>query len=137
MNIFDPVLAPQNSILRPAEPTLPSLVQALGPVRLVPVPVLQESYPPLAFAAITIASAATIGSNMVDVQNGTMSKTQAVVNGLAKGTAASLILSLTDRKSLVGIGMTAAALAGAGYLIDTIMKKGPEAPCASRGTDAP
>ncbi|WP_035239125.1 hypothetical protein [Desulfobacter vibrioformis] len=132
MNSFDPVLAPQNSILRPAESTLPSLSQAFGPV-----PVPRESYPPLALAAITIASAATIGSNMVDVQNGTMSKTQAVLNGLAKGTAASLILSLTGRKSLVDIGMTAAALAGAGYLIDTIMKKGPEAPCATRGTDAP
>ncbi|MGD9824366.1 hypothetical protein, partial [Desulfobacter sp.] len=106
---------------------------------LAPIPVPRDTYTPLEFAAITItiASAATIGSNMVDVHNGTMSKAQAVVNGLAKGTAASLILSLTDKKTLVDIGITAAALAGAGYLIDKIMKKGPDASCNSRGTDAP
>ena len=131
MNIFDPVLAPQDPALRPVGPILPSMVQVPGPVMLAPIPVPQDSYTPLEFAAITItiASAATIGSNMVDVQNGTMSKTQAVVNGLAKGSAASLILSLADKKSLVDIGITAVALAGAGYLIDKIMKKGPDASC--------
>jgi hypothetical protein len=139
MNLFDPVLAPQDPALRPAEPTLLSMVQVPGPVMLAPIPVPQDTYTPLEFAAITItiASAATIGSNMVDVHNGTMTRTQAVVNGLVKGSAASLILSLTDKKSLVDIGMTAAALAGAGYLIDKIMKKGPDASCAPRGTDAP
>jgi hypothetical protein len=74
---------------------------------------------------------------MADVQNGTMSKTRAVVNGLAKGTAASVILSLTDKKSLVDIGITAAALAGAGYLIDKVMKKGPDVLCDSRETETP
>ena len=106
---------------------------------LAPIPVPQDTYSPLEFAAITItlASAATIGSNMVDVRNGTMTRTKAVVNGIAKGTAASLILSLTDKKSLADIGITAAALAGAGYLIDTIMKKGPDALRDTRETDAP
>ena len=138
MNIFDPILAPQNPPFLPEEPALLSMVQVPGPVILAPVPVPQDTYPPLEFAAITvtIASAATIGSNIADVQNGTMSKTQAVVNGLAKGTAASLILSLTDKKSLVDNGITAAALAGAGYLIDKIMKKGPDTSCAPRGTEA-
>jgi len=127
MNIFDPVSGLQNSVVQPGEPTLLSMVQVPGPVMLAPVPIPQDTYTPLEFAAVTIAiaSAATIGSNMVDVQNGTMSKTRAVVNGLAKGTAASLILSLTDKKSLADIGITAAALAGAGYLIDKVMKKGP------------
>lgn len=136
MNIFNPVLVPQESV---AQPTLLSMVQAPGPVMLAPVPVPQDTYPPWEFAALTIAlaSAATIGANVADVQNGTMSKTQAVVNGLAKGTAASVILSLTDKKSLADIGITAAALAGAGYFIDKIMKKGPDASCAPRGTEAP
>lgn len=138
MNIFDPVLAPQNPILRPVEPSLPTMAQVPGPGMLMPVPVPQDAYTPLEFAAITItiASAATIGSNMVDVHNGTLSKSQAIINGLAKGTAASVILSLTDKKSLVDIGITAAALAGAGYLIDKIMKKGPDDLCEPRVTDA-
>jgi|GEM_PF-4144799 len=139
MNIFDPVSGVQNSVVQPGEPTLLSMVQVPGPVMLAPVPIPQDTYTPLEFAAVTIAiaSAATIGSNMVDVQNGTMSKTRAVVNGLAKGTAASLILSLTDKKSLADIGITAAALAGAGYLIDKVMKKGPDALCDSRETETP
>nr|WP_320189932.1 hypothetical protein [uncultured Desulfobacter sp.] len=139
MNIFDPVLGPQDSEVQPAEPTLRSMVQVPGPVMLAPVPIPQDTYSPLEFAAVTIAiaSAATIGSNMVDVQNGTMSITQSLVNGLVKGTAASLILSLTDKKSLENIGITAAALAGAGYLIDKVMKKGPDALCESRETETP
>jgi len=138
MNIFDPVLTPQNPAPPSAEPILPSTVQAPGPVMFAPIPVPQDTYTPFEFAAITItiASAATIGSNMVDVRNGSMSKTKAVVNGLIKGSAASLILSLTDKKSLVDIGITAATLAGAGYVIDNLMKKGPDASCDPPGTDA-
>lgn len=128
MNIFDPVLGPQDSV-----------GQVPNPVMLAPVLIPRDTYSPLEFAAITIAiaSAATIGSNMADVQNGTMSKTRAVVNGLVKGTTASLILSLTDKKNLADIGMTAAALAGAGYLIDKVMKKGPDTLCDSRETETP
>ncbi len=101
MNIFDPVLGSQNSVLQSAEPTLRPMIQVPKPVMLAPVPIPQDTYTPLEFAAVTIAiaSAATIGSNMVDVQNGSMGKTRAVVNGLVKGTAASLILSLTPKKA--------------------------------------
>lgn len=139
MNIFDPVLGTQDPVTQPAAPTLRSMVQVPGPVMFAPVPIPQDAYTPLEFAAVTIAvaSAATIGSNMVDVQNGTMSKSRAVVNGLLKGTAASLILSLTDKKSLADIGITAAALAGAGYLIDKAMKKGPDTICDTRETETP
>lgn len=139
MNIFDPVLAPQDSQVQPAAPTLGSMGQVPGPVMFVPVPIPQDTYSPLEFVALTIviASAATIGSNMVDVQNGTMSKKRAMANGLVKGTAASLILSLTEKKSLADIGITAAALAGAGYLIDKVMKKGPNTLCDSRETETP
>ncbi|PIE62562.1 MAG: hypothetical protein CSA25_04495 [Desulfobacter postgatei] len=139
MKIFDPVLAPQNPAPQPEVPTLLPLAQQPGSVMLAPIPVPQDTYTPLEFAAITIclASAATIGANMVDVQNGTMSKTQAVVNGLAKGAAASVILSLTDKKSLVDIGITAAALAGTGYAIDKLMKKGLDVLCDLRETEAP
>ncbi|WP_320041866.1 hypothetical protein [uncultured Desulfobacter sp.] len=139
MKIFDLVLGPQESVVQSAEPTLRSMVQVPGPPMFAPIPIPQDAYTPLEFAAVTIAvaSAATIGSNMVDVQNGTMSKPRAVVNGLLKGTAASLILSLTDKKSLVDIGITAAALAGAGYLIDKAMKKGPDTICEPRETETP
>jgi len=139
MNIFDPVLESQVSVPQPVASTPQSMVQVPGPVMLAPVPIPQDTYTPLEFAAVTIAiaSAATIGSNMADVQNGTMSITRAVVNGLAKGTAASVILSLSDKKSLTDIGITAVALAGAGYLIDKVMKKGPDAPCDSRETETP
>lgn len=139
MNIFDPILAPQNPTLRSEAPTLVSMVQVPGPVMFAPIPVPRDTYTPLEFAAviITLASAATIGSNIVDVQNGTMSKTRAVINGLAKGTAASLILSLTDKKSWGDVGITAAALAGVGYLIDKLMKKDPDDLCDPRETQAP
>jgi len=42
MNIFDPVLAPQNPALRPEESALLSMVQVPGPVMLAPVSVPQE-----------------------------------------------------------------------------------------------
>lgn len=98
-----------------------------GPVSgiLRPAPIPEEQFTPLGFmaATLTIASAATIGANMVEVDNGTMTKCQAVVNGVAKGTAASVILSLTPKKTVLDIALTAAALAGTGYAIDRIMKK--------------
>nr|WP_319490399.1 hypothetical protein [uncultured Desulfobacter sp.] len=139
MNIFDPILGVQDSVTQPAEPAFGAMDQVPGPPMFAPIPIPQDAYTPLEFAAVTIAvaSAATIGSNMVDVQNGTMSKPRAVINGLLKGTAASLILSLTDKKSLVDIGITAAALAGAGYLIDKAMKKGPDTICDTRETETP
>ena len=88
-------------------------------------------------ATLTIASAATIGSNMVDVKNGTMGTRTAVINGLAKGAAASLILSLTPKDSTVQVGLTAAALAGAGYMIDRSMKKNRQDICEIQEPAAP
>ena len=72
---------------------------------------------------LTIASAVTIGSNMVDVQNGSMTMPQAVLNGVVKGTAATLILDATARSTVLQVAMAAGVLAGAGYLIDSAMKK--------------
>ncbi len=74
-------------------------------------------------ATLTIASAATIGSNLVDVRNGSMSLPQAVVNGLVKGVAVSYIVSRTTRSTTVEVLLAAGFLAGAGYLIDTKMRK--------------
>ncbi len=105
-----------------------ALTPAPGPF-FAPIPIPQDTYTPLEFAAATlaIASAATIGANMVDVQNNTMTGTKAVVNGIAKGAAATVILSLTPKKTVWEIALTAAALAGAGYAIDRAMKPKPHA----------
>ena len=131
MNIQPPVQVPTRQPLRAAGTAFVPVTQTSGPALFAPIPIPQEQFPTWEFAAITvtIASAATIGANMVDVQNGTLSKSAAVVNGLAKGAAATVILSLTEKKTLLDIGLTAAALAGAGYMIDRIMKKAPEASC--------
>jgi len=72
---------------------------------------------------LTIASAVTIGSNMVDVQNGSMTMPQALLNGVAKGSAATLILNSTARNTTLQVVMAAGVLASAGYLIDSAMKK--------------
>ncbi len=72
---------------------------------------------------LTVASAASIGSNLVDVRNGSMTMGQAVANGMAKGAAVSLILSSTVRSNALQIGLAAGILAGAGYMIDSVMKK--------------
>ena len=74
-------------------------------------------------ATLTIASAASIGSNLVDVKNGTLSLPLALLNGVAKGAAASYILSKTTRSTTGEILVAAGFLAGAAYLIDAKMKK--------------
>jgi ABC-type thiamin/hydroxymethylpyrimidine transport system permease subunit len=78
---------------------------------------------------LTIASAVTIGSNMVDVQNGSMTMPQALLNGVAKGTAATLILNVTARSTTLQVAMAAGILASAGYLIDSAMKKNKQELC--------
>ena len=90
-----------------------------------PIPIPADRYSPLGFGAatLTIASAATIGANMVDVHNGAMTPPQAVANGIAKGVLATVILSVTPKKSTLDVLVTAAALAGAGYAVDRMMKK--------------
>lgn len=74
-------------------------------------------------ATLTIASAASIGSNLVDVRNGTLSLSLALLNGVAKGAAASYIFSKTTRSTTGEILVAAGFLAGAAYLIDAKMKK--------------
>ncbi len=95
-----------------------------------PVPVTLDTALPQRFSTVgqvssslTIASAVAIGSNMVDVRNGGMSLSQAVVNGVVKGAAATLIINNTTRNSTLGVVLAAGVLAGAGYVIDTVMKK--------------
>ena len=88
-------------------------------------------------ATLTIASALSIGSNMVDVRNGAMTTGQAVLNGVAKGTAASLIIAETSRSTTLQVVMAAAVLGSAGFLIDTAMKKNKEELCRIEVSPAP
>ena len=71
---------------------------------------------------LTLASALAIGANMVNVRNGTMSISGAFVNGLVKGTAASLIMSATIPSTPQKVALVAGFLAGAGFLIDSNMQ---------------
>ena len=121
-----------------APPSL-SLVRIPGPLMARPIPVPQDQYTPLGFiaATLTIASAATIGANLVDVRNGTMSKGGAVVNGLVKGAVVTMILSLSDKNTPLGIGLTATGLACAGYVIDRTMKKNRDKICEVPLNDHP
>ncbi len=80
-------------------------------------------------STLTIASAVSIGSNMVDVKNGGMTFAEAVANGLVKGTAATIIINATARSTALQVGLAAAVLAGAGYTIDTLMKKSKQELC--------
>jgi len=98
---------------------------------LAPIPVSADQFSSAGFmtATLIIASAASIGGNMVDVKNGTMTQSQAVVNGVVKGAAASVVMAFTPKKNIVDIALTAAALAGTGYAIDRIMKKNKDEIC--------
>jgi uncharacterized membrane protein YebE (DUF533 family) len=80
-------------------------------------------------STLTIASAVSIGSNMLDVQNGSMTIPQALLNGVAKGTAATLVLNATARSTVLQVIIAAGTLAGAGYLIDSSMKKNKQELC--------
>lgn len=70
-----------------------------------------------------IASAMSIGSNWVEVHRGMLTPTQAVVNGLVKGVAATMIIQATRRSTPLQVVLAASVLAGAGYMIDAAMKK--------------
>ncbi|PIE73553.1 MAG: hypothetical protein CSA20_02520 [Deltaproteobacteria bacterium] len=76
---------------------------------------------------LTLASAVSIGSNMIEVQRGTMPLSRAVFNGVAKGAAAALIVQTISRSSVLQVALAASVLASAGYVIDTIMKPQPAA----------
>jgi hypothetical protein len=76
-----------------------------------------------------LASAMSIGSNWVDVRRGALTPGQAVVNGLAKGVAATLIIQITSRSTPLQIALAASVLAGTGYLIDATMKKSKDELC--------
>jgi hypothetical protein len=87
-----------------------------------PVNPVQQTYAPVSLAGtLIIASALSIGSNMVDVQNGAMTFPGAVANGFAKGMAATLILNATPRETAVDTVITVGILATAGYMIDQVM----------------
>ena len=81
-------------------------------------------------SALSLSSAVSIGSNWVDVRNGAMTPAQAFLNGVAKGAAAILILKETTRSTPLQIVMAAGVLAGAGFLIDSAMKKNRRELCA-------
>ena len=53
----------------------------------------------------------------------------AVLNGVVKGTAATLILNATARSTVLQVAMAVGVLAGAGYLIDSSMKKNKQELC--------
>jgi hypothetical protein len=71
---------------------------------------------------LTVASALSIGSNLVEVRRGRMTLPGAVLNGLVKGAAASLILAGTRRTTAPQVVLAAVVLGGAGFLIDSAMK---------------
>ena len=72
---------------------------------------------------LTIASALSIGSNMVDVKTRRITVPLAILNAAAKGVAATVILNSTARTTPFQVVMVAGILAGTGFLIDTVMKK--------------
>nr|WP_321465115.1 hypothetical protein [uncultured Desulfobulbus sp.] len=103
-------------------------------------PILMREPTPLfggMVGALTIASAVSIGSNWVDVRNGAMIPAQAVLNGMAKGAAATLILKATSRSTPLQIALAATVLAAAGYMIDATMKKSKRELCAVDATVKP
>ena len=111
--------------------------QSYYPMNAVPQPPVTPTQVPLpamttigtVTSTLTLASAMAIGANMVDVRNGTMSMSGAVLNGLVKGTAASLIMSATLRSTPQAVAIVAGMLAGAGFFIDSKMKKKKEKLC--------
>lgn len=84
-------------------------------------------------STLGIASAVSIGSNWRDVRHGAMTPAQAVLNGVAKGAAATLILRATSRSTPLHIVLAMGVLAGAGFLIDSAMKKDKRELCAIAG----
>jgi hypothetical protein len=87
-----------------------------------PVNPVQQACAPVSLAeTLVIASALSIGSNMVDVQKGAMALPRAITNGFAKGMAATLILNTTSRETTVDTVITVGILATAGYMIDQAM----------------
>ncbi len=112
----------QTSINVPVPPQVsPGPLQPAGQPVVVPAP--QFSQTGTLITTLTIASALSIGSNMADVKNKKMSISQAVLNAAAKGVAATIILNATARSTALQVVTTAGILAGAGFLIDTVMKK--------------
>jgi hypothetical protein len=99
----------------------------MDPRAFMAIPPAQNPAPqPAASAAVattlTVASALSIGSNLVEVRRGRMTLPGAVLNGLVKGAAASLILAGTRRTTVPQVVLAAVVLGGAGFLIDSTMK---------------
>ena len=70
---------------------------------------------------ILLAGSMAIGANMSDVKQGTMSPGMAVLNGLAKGAASTLIFSAATRLSASSVVLAAGALAATGFAINHFM----------------
>ncbi len=125
MEPFNPItpIAPQTMIDSATVTTAPRVWIPIQSIHPTPIP--EENFTPTEFAVATIAvaSAATIGSNLVEVKKGTMTSKMAITNAVVKGAAASVILTLTPKQTALDIALTAVALAGAGYAVDRIMKK--------------
>ncbi|MBL0712381.1 MAG: hypothetical protein JJV98_01660 [Desulfosarcina sp.] len=85
------------------------------------VPAQTSISPGTMVSSVLLASAIAIGTNMVDVKRGSMSLGMAMLNGLAKGTTATLILAATNRLSIPSVIVTAGTLAVAGFAIDHIV----------------
>lgn len=105
------------------------------PIQAQTIPQMPSAGPPFSPAGtlavtLTVASAFSIGSNMVDVKNGSMTTGQAIVNGLAKGVATSVILAATTRSTVGQVALAAGVLFGTGYLVDSAMKKDREELCS-------
>ncbi len=79
-----------------------------------------------------IASAMSVGANLVDVRQGRRSVSHALINGFAKGAVSTMILSGSKPDSPVKVAGTIGLLAGAGYIIDSIMEN-PEKSTPSPG----
>lgn len=77
----------------------------------------------LVVTTLVLSSAVAVGSNLVDVRNRSMSLSQAVLNGLSKGAAASLILHAASRRTPLQVAMTTGVLVATGFLVDSAMKK--------------
>ena len=83
-------------------------------------------------STVLLASSIAIGANMVAVQRGSMSSGMAVLNGVAKGTVASLTLAVTNRVSTASVIATAGTLAVAGFVIDYLMTDSIEKDASSK-----
>ncbi len=88
---------------------------------------VQTSFPgdarqPGIVTTFMIASAMSVGANLVDVRQGRRSFSHALINGFAKGAVSTMIVSGPVPDTPVKVAGTIGLLAGAGYIIDSVME---------------